>query len=162
MNNTDEIEIIFDETTKTYHAFWCPPRAIGAGSSELAALHDMQEAIHFCVDSTIAARCANSCGEEFARQQQHEPQEEMAKKVQEITGLLSQRNCRKCGFENCQQLALAVVQGKALPEQCRKVNKEQLKKICQIAGISPEPGTKTGVAESDALGRRHFRHGRAH
>ena len=56
MDNIDEVEIIFDDTDKTYHAFWRPPLSIGAGSTEKAALEDMKEVILFCVDEIIKRR----------------------------------------------------------------------------------------------------------
>lgn len=50
------IEVIFDESTKTFHAFWQPPLAIGAGETKEAAIRDMREAIEFCVRSMVDSR----------------------------------------------------------------------------------------------------------
>jgi hypothetical protein len=59
MRNTQEFEIEYDATTKTYLAFWLPPMAVGSGATELDALRDMQQAIHFGVDTEIGSRCAS-------------------------------------------------------------------------------------------------------
>jgi predicted RNase H-like HicB family nuclease len=161
MCNNDEIEIIFDETTKTYHAFWCPPKAIGAGDTELAALRDMQEAIHFCVDTLIESRYEN-----VGKESNDTDQAEITKKTQKINSLLPQNNCKKCGFDSCQQLALAVVKGKAAPNKCRKISKDQIKKICQIADLPPlettvhEPSSDTPQIESNPKKKHGFRHER--
>jgi predicted RNase H-like HicB family nuclease len=56
VENIDEIEIIYDDTDKTYHAIWRPPLSIGAGSNEMEALEDMKEVILFCVDEMIKTR----------------------------------------------------------------------------------------------------------
>ena len=52
----DLIEVIFDETDKTFHAFWRPPMAIGAGKTEEAALHDLRDAIEYCMNVVIDSR----------------------------------------------------------------------------------------------------------
>jgi hypothetical protein len=57
LRNTGKIEIVFDDVSTAYYAFWYPPQAIGSGKTELDALRDMQEAIHFAVDTMIESRC---------------------------------------------------------------------------------------------------------
>lgn len=53
MFDLNEIEVILDRDTNTYHAFWRPPAAVGAGNTKEEALRDMKEAIHACVDWII-------------------------------------------------------------------------------------------------------------
>ena len=51
--NTGKIEIVFDDVSNGYYAFWYPPQAVGSGKTELDALRDIQQAIHFAVDTLI-------------------------------------------------------------------------------------------------------------
>lgn len=120
MNDTDEIEIIFDEATHTYHAFWRPPLAIGAGQTEEQALRDMQEAIRFSVDTSITSRCNQAeLGDASIR----------AGRVGAVNACLPQRDCRRCGFAACAQLAEAIVNGSASPEDCAKIRTDQIDRI---------------------------------
>lgn len=41
-------------------------------------------------------------------------------KAREIVNVLPQKNCGKCGFENCGKFALAVLDGKASPFGCHQ------------------------------------------
>jgi len=44
-------------------------------------------------------------------------------KVAEILTLLPQRNCGRCGYESCYDLAVAIAEGKERPDACRIAGK---------------------------------------
>ena len=50
MSGNGDIEIRFDELSRDYYIIWRLPVAIGSGSTEMEALHDLREAAHFCID----------------------------------------------------------------------------------------------------------------
>ena len=47
------IEIRFDDVSGDYYIIWELPRAIGLGGTEVAALHDLRQAAHLCIDLLI-------------------------------------------------------------------------------------------------------------
>ncbi len=49
-------EYTFDDVSHGYYAVWYLPQAIGSGKTKLDALRDMQQAIHFAVDTMIESR----------------------------------------------------------------------------------------------------------
>ena len=152
MENTENIEILYDETSNSYHAFWTPPQAIGAGKTKLDALRDMQEAIHFSVDAMIEDNCKNLQNEPSAA-----AQDQVKLKARAIVSLLPKKNCGRCGWENCGQFALAVARGEASPYGCHRGTAEAGKQISAIAGSaaleSDEPAT-AGAAIPEFSGRR--------
>ncbi len=133
MSTTGTIEMEFDDVSHTYSAVWYPPKAIGSGKTQLEALRDLQEAIHFSVDTMIESRCEGlETGIEGGNPIR--TQEELNRKALEIAALLPNKNCGACGFGDCSQFAMAVAQGKASPYDCRNVG-ETAKTISRIVGI---------------------------
>ncbi len=45
------------------------------------------------------------------------------RKVEEILALLPQRNCGRCGYESCYDLAVAIAEGRERPDACRVAGK---------------------------------------
>lgn len=77
-------------------------------------------------------------------------------KLKEIVNLLPGENCGKCGFENCGKFALALVEGKAKPTECRKSN-SNLKEIYSALGIEV-----SSEQELQVTGRVHGNHTHVH
>jgi len=65
-------------------------------------------------------------------------------RVSAIRGLLPGANCGGCGFIGCDDLASAIVEGRAAPSVCPVMNNEQSGKISEIMGL------KVDVAERRA------------
>ena len=55
-------------------------------------------------------------------------------KLKQVVALLAGANCGKCGFENCGEFAVALVEGKTSPVICRK-SLDNLEEICRVLGI---------------------------
>ena len=51
MSSNRNVKIEFDDVSKDYYIIWRPPIAIGSGSTEIEALHDLRETARFCIDS---------------------------------------------------------------------------------------------------------------
>ena len=135
MSNTDNMRIEFDGISNEYYAFWSPPAAIGSGKTELDALRDLQEVVHFSVDTLLESRREGM--QNLDRDKGNtgvEDQEEIRVKARKIVSLLPKQNCGKCGFNNCGELAMAVAQGKASPYSCHE-GTSLGKRISEIAGI---------------------------
>ena len=47
------IEIQYDEVLRDYYIVWKLPVAIGSGSTEIEALHDVRDAAQSCIDTLI-------------------------------------------------------------------------------------------------------------
>src|SRR4030042_6562658 len=121
MSNSHDIEIEFDEVSKDYYVIWQAPVAIGSGKTELEALMDLKEAVHFGIASFVAARrekVPQPAGDkEENKTEKHETIKEKARK---IVALLPKQNCGKCGFTSCGEFAMAVAQENASPFGCHK------------------------------------------
>ena len=74
-------------------------------------------------------------------------------KLRKIVNLLPGENCGKCGFDNCGAFAVALLEKKASPLDCRKSH-SSLKDICEVLGIEVTEGAELQVA-----GRRGHHHG---
>lgn len=57
MSDAAAIEIEFDETAELYTAMWLALTAIGLGDTPMAALRDLQEALHLAVDALVESEC---------------------------------------------------------------------------------------------------------
>jgi len=53
MSSNSGINIEFDDVYKDYYIIWRLPIAIGSGSNEIEALHDLQTTAHYGIDSLI-------------------------------------------------------------------------------------------------------------
>lgn len=53
-------------------------------------------------------------------------------KVDEIKLLLAGFNCGACGYENCKELAKAILNKKASPEECLPIDEENIDKINKL------------------------------
>ena len=54
----DEIEVQFDEESRSFYAIWRPMTAVGMGGTEREALEDLRAAAHFGVDTAVDIRLA--------------------------------------------------------------------------------------------------------
>jgi hypothetical protein len=124
LTENKEIEIVFDETNHTYHAFWRPPLTIGAGSSVQEAVADMREALQFSMQVAVSEIAGNSPDEGISEEVHNDGQEQTA-----VYACLPHSNCGKCGFVNCWGFAEALVKGEADLLICRKLHSEQIEKI---------------------------------
>ena len=63
-------------------------------------------------------------------------------KLKKVVNFLAGENCGKCGFQNCGEFAVALVEGKASPVDCRK-SLDNLKEIVPLHphARSTTPGT---------------------
>ena len=77
-------------------------------------------------------------------------------KLREIVSLLPGKNCGKCGYENCGEFAVALVEGKAKPAECRK-SLSKVKEICLALGIEAP-----SEQELKEMGRGHGHHHHVH
>jgi len=123
----DEIEIVFDETTHTYHAFWRPPLAIGAGDSAREAVADLREAIRFSVDTSVKEVEGVVLPADPDMPATSGDQRQTA-----VYECLPHRNCGKCGFVNCWGFADALIKGEVLPGVCRKLHADEIEKIAVL------------------------------
>jgi hypothetical protein len=123
----DEIEIVFDETTHTYHAFWRPPLAIGAGDSAREAVADLREAIRFSVETSV-----NKIEEVALPMEPDVPVTNGDRQQTAIYEYLPHRNCGKCGFVNCWSFADALIKGEAFLDACQKLHSDQVEKIAVL------------------------------
>lgn len=57
---------------------------------------------------------------------------ETASKLKDIAKLLSLQNCGKCGYPGCGAFAKAIADGKAHPDLCPALSKENAEKIKEI------------------------------
>lgn len=53
-------------------------------------------------------------------------------KREEIKNLLAGFNCGACGYSNCCEMAKAIEQKKASPEECLPIDEENIDKIKEI------------------------------
>ena len=65
---------------------------------------------------------------------------ETVEKAKKIAALLPKLNCGKCGFENCGNFAMAVVEGEASPFGCHE-NPSSGYRISEIMGLEIPGGT---------------------
>ena len=56
----------------------------------------------------------------------------MEEKIKEVRELLAGFNCGGCGFDNCDECAKAIVNGKASPEDCLPIDEENIEIITNI------------------------------
>jgi Na+-translocating ferredoxin:NAD+ oxidoreductase RNF subunit RnfB len=65
------------------------------------------------------------------------------RKIEEINGMLPQKNCGACGFPGCPGLAKAMVEGKANPGDCTQLKTEEEKQaIADCLGVVVISGEK--------------------
>jgi predicted RNase H-like HicB family nuclease len=55
MKQHEEIIVEYDESIKEYFVIWQPPLAIASGKTKAEALQDLQQILHFCIDSCTDA-----------------------------------------------------------------------------------------------------------
>jgi Na+-translocating ferredoxin:NAD+ oxidoreductase RNF subunit RnfB len=84
-------------------------------------------------------------------------------KLRKLVSLLPGENCGKCGFENCGEFAVALVEGNARPFDCRN-SRPRVREICEVLGLEVPP-----EQEQRALGKHgghghhdHHKHGYGH
>lgn len=56
----------------------------------------------------------------------------MEEKIEKVKNLLGGYNCGACGYDNCKELAKAICQKKASPEDCLPIFEENIDKINEI------------------------------
>lgn len=66
-------------------------------------------------------------------------------RIDEITELLPGANCGSCGFAGCNNLAGAIVEGKATPSDCLGCTAENKAKILEIIGANSDSDNKQAV-----------------
>lgn len=56
----------------------------------------------------------------------------MEEKIEKVKNLLGGFNCGACGYENCKELAIAICEKKASPEECLPIDEENIETIKEI------------------------------
>ena len=52
--------------------------------------------------------------------------------LEKVKCLLAGFNCGACGYENCNEMAKAIINKKASPEECLPIDEENISKIKEI------------------------------
>lgn len=56
----------------------------------------------------------------------------MEEKIENVKKLLAGFNCGACGYENCKEMAKAILNKKASPEECLPIDEENIDEIKKL------------------------------